>query len=165
MRRESRILWSMTHDSSQLPVHPLGEQSSVVESDFLSGIDIDSFHGTVRVEWNHGAAMTPHGQLPFFIDFLKTAGLFDAFVADCPLRDGSHAPKKRDVLGTAMLAGAKRYAHIAALRGDAVLGVARHDVPTAVIELATPAGLEPATCRLEGGCSNPAELRSRNPIA
>src|SRR5947209_6680827 len=27
--------------------------------------------------------------------------------------------------------------------------------------MATPAGLEPATCRLEGGCSNPAELRSQ----
>ena len=69
--------------------------------------------------------MTPLGQLPFFIDFLKTSGLFDAFVADCPLRYVSpNAPKKRDVLGTAMLsmlAGHKRYAHIAALRCDAVL--------------------------------------------
>ncbi len=69
--------------------------------------------------------MTPHGQLPFFVDFLKTAGLFDALVADCPLRYLSpNAPSKRDVLGTAMLsmlAGHKRYAHIAALRCDAVL--------------------------------------------
>jgi hypothetical protein len=69
--------------------------------------------------------MTPHGQLVFFIDYLKTSGLFDALVADCPLRYVSpNAPKKRDVLGTAMLsllAGAKRYAHIAALRGDGVL--------------------------------------------
>ena len=69
--------------------------------------------------------MTPLGQLPFFIDFLKTGGLFDAFVADCPLRYVSpNAPKTRDVLGTAMLsmlAGHKRYAHIAALRCDAVL--------------------------------------------
>ena len=76
-----------------------------------SGVDVDSFRGTVRVEWDHEAAMTPLGQLPFFIDFLKTAGLFDAFVADCPLRYGSpNAAKKRDVLGTAMLgmlAGAK----------------------------------------------------------
>ena len=69
--------------------------------------------------------MTPLGQLPFFIHFLKTAGLFDAFVADCPLRYVSpNAPSKRDVLGTAMLsmlAGHRRYAHIAALRCDAVL--------------------------------------------
>ena len=93
----------MTHDSGRLSVHPLGEQPLVVE-ETPSGVDVDSFHGTVRVEWDHEAAMTPHGQLPFFIDFLKTAGLFDAFVADCPLRYGSaNAPKKRDVLGTAML--------------------------------------------------------------
>ena len=81
--------------------------------------------GSVRVEFDHEAAFTPLGQLPFFIDFLKTAGLFEAFVADCPLRYTSpNAPKKRDVLGTAMLsmlAGHKRYAHIAALRGDGVL--------------------------------------------
>ena len=69
--------------------------------------------------------MTPLGQLPFFIDFLKTAGLFDALVADCPLRYLSpNAPRRRDVLGTvmlSMLAGHRRYAHIAALRCDAVL--------------------------------------------
>ena len=69
--------------------------------------------------------MTPLGQIPFFIDFLKTTGLFDALVADCPLRYLSpNAPRKRDILGTAMLsmlAGHKRYAHIAALRCDAVL--------------------------------------------
>ena len=77
------------------------------------------------VEFDHEAAFTPLGQLPFFIDFLKTAGLFEALVADCPLRYTSpNAPKKRDVLGTAMLsmlAGHKRYAHIAALRSDRVL--------------------------------------------
>ncbi len=91
----------------------------------LEGVDLDCFFGPVLVEWDHEAAMTPLGQLPFFIDFLKTAGLFDAFVADCPLRYLSpNPPGKRDVLGTAMLsmlAGHKRYAHIAALRCDAVL--------------------------------------------
>jgi hypothetical protein len=89
------------------------------------GVDVDSFCGSVHVEWDHEAAMTPLGQLPFFIHFLKTSGLFDALIADCPLRYVSpNAPGKRDVLGTAMLsmlAGHKRYAHIAALRFDAVL--------------------------------------------
>ena len=69
--------------------------------------------------------MTPLGQLPFFIHFLKVSGLFDALIADCPLRYVSpNAPRTRDVLGTTMLsilAGHKRYAHIAALRFDAVL--------------------------------------------
>ncbi len=91
----------------------------------LGGVDLDSFFGPVRVECDHEAALTPLGQLPFFIHFLKASGLFDALVADCPLRYGSpNAPKKRDVVGTAMLAmlaGHKRYAHIAALRCDAVL--------------------------------------------
>ncbi len=104
----------MTRDSSGFSVHPPGEQSLVVENERPDGVDLDSFFGPVRVEWDHEAALTPLGQL-----------LFDALVADCPLRYGSpNAPKKRDVVGTAMLAmlaGHKRYAHIAALRCDAVL--------------------------------------------
>ena len=71
----------------------------VVTRERLEGADLDSFFGPVRVEWDHAAAMTPLGQLPFFIDFLKTSGLFEAFVADCPLRYVSpNAPKTRDVL-------------------------------------------------------------------
>jgi hypothetical protein len=79
----------------------------------------------VTVEWDRAAPTTAYGQLPFFIDFLKTSGLFDAFVADCPLVYVSgNAPKTRDVLGTtmlSMLAGHRRYAHISALRFDGVL--------------------------------------------
>jgi transposase len=38
------------------------------------------------------------GQMPFFIEFLKTSGLFDGWVKDCPLRYTSpNAPKKRDL--------------------------------------------------------------------
>ena len=115
----------MTHDSSSFGPHRPGEQSVVVGNGARAGVDVDSFAGPVRVEWDHEAPMTPHGQLVFFIDYLKTSGLFEALVADCPLRYASpNAPKKRDVLGTAMLsmlAGAKRYAHIAALRCDGVL--------------------------------------------
>ena len=62
-----------------------------------TGVDLDSFFRPVRVEWDHEAAMTPLGQLPFFIDFLKTAGLFDALVADCPLR--SLSPKRAEEAG------------------------------------------------------------------
>ena len=59
----------MTRDSFPLPAQPLGEQSSVVGSDLPSGVDVDSFRGTVRVEWDHEAAMTPLGQLPFSLIF------------------------------------------------------------------------------------------------
>src|SRR5271163_4154571 len=125
---ESGIFSGMTQDLSPIAVHPTGEQSAVALGGAAAApqpLVVDSFAGSVRVEWDHATAFTPLGQLPFFIDFLKTAGLFDSFVADSPLNyESPNASKTRDVLGTAMLsmlAGHKRYSHIAALRGDGVL--------------------------------------------
>jgi hypothetical protein len=91
----------------------------------------DTFAGRVHVEWDATAPVTPFGQLPFFIDYLKQAGqdlpkvpsgeagwngkarVFDAWVADCPLSLTSpNAPKKRDLLGIVLLsvlAGHRRY--------------------------------------------------------
>lgn len=87
-------------------------------------VAVDTFAGRIHVEWDPDAAVTPMGQLPFFIEFLKVSGLYDAFVADCPLRFTSpNAPKVRDVLGTlllSILAGHKRYAHITTIRSDRV---------------------------------------------
>jgi len=115
----------MMRDLRLSPPHPAGEQSPVEDKGAPPGVTLDSFTGPVRVEWDAGSTLTPLGQLPFFVDFLRTAGLFDAFIADCPLHYTSpNAPKNRDVFGTAMLSilsGHKRYAHIAALRGDVVL--------------------------------------------
>src|SRR3990172_6098806 len=88
------------------------------------GVGIDTYAGKIHVEWDPQAAVTPLGQLPFFIEFLKVSGLFDAFVEECPLTYKSpNAPDKRDVLGTLMLsilAGHKRYSHITAIRSDGV---------------------------------------------
>src|SRR5271154_179172 len=115
----------MMQNLSRPGLHPAGEQPAIAGEGFPQAVVVDSFAGSVRVEWDHQATFTPLGQLPFFIDFLKTAGLFEGFVADCPLNYTSpNAPQRRDVLGTAMLsmlAGHNRYAHIAALRGDGVL--------------------------------------------
>jgi hypothetical protein len=85
---------------------------------------VDTLGGRMHVRWDESAAATPHGQLVFFAEFLATTGVFDRWVSSCPLayRSGN-APDKRDVLGTLMLgllAGHRRYAHITALRGDAV---------------------------------------------
>ncbi len=75
--------------------------------------------------WDAASALTPLGQMPFFIEFLKVSGVFEAWVGDCPLTYTSpNAPEVRDVLGTSMLSilsGHKRYAHITALRSDGVL--------------------------------------------
>src|SRR5664279_3233736 len=103
-----------------IPAHPQGEQPMVEPRSTIA----DTFAGHVHVEWDPAAPVTPFGQLPFFIDYLKQAGLFDAWVADCPLSLTSpNAPTKRDLLGTVLLsvlAGHRRYAHITALRCDAV---------------------------------------------
>jgi hypothetical protein len=80
--------------------------------------------GRMHVRWDETAQATPHGQIVFFAEFLATAGVFDRWVDACPLRYSSpNASRARDVLGTLMLgilAGSKRYAHIAGIRGDAV---------------------------------------------
>lgn len=62
-------------------------------------IALDTFGGRIHVEWDPAAAVTPLGQLPFFIEFLKVSDLFDAWVADCPLTYTSdNASDKRGVL-------------------------------------------------------------------
>ena len=122
---ESGNLKGMSHDSLLALLHPTGEQPLVDPAGPTGSPTLDTFAGPVRVEWDAETALTPFGQMPFFIEFLKTAGLFDAWVADCPLTYTSpNAPEVRDVLGTVMLAvlaGHRRYAHITALRSDGVL--------------------------------------------
>jgi hypothetical protein len=80
--------------------------------------------GRMHVRWDEASSATPHGQIVFFAEFLATAGVFERWVEGCPLRYVSpNASSVRDVLSTLMLgilAGAKRYAHIAGVRGDAV---------------------------------------------
>jgi Transposase DDE domain group 1 len=113
----------MSTNHGALPALPMGEQP-VVERGSAPSVVADTFAGRVHVEWDEAARVTPLGQLPFFIEFLKQGGLFDGFVADCPLHYTSpNAPKKRDVLGTVLLsvlAGHWRYAHITTLRCDPV---------------------------------------------
>ena len=85
---------------------------------------VQTMGGRMHVRWDETAQATPHGQIVYFAEFLATAGIFDNWVQSCPLRYTSpNAPGVRDVLGTLMLsilAGSKRYAHIAGVRGDAV---------------------------------------------
>lgn len=96
-------------------------------------IALDTFGGRIHVEWDPAAAVTPLGQLPFFIEFLKVSGVFEGWVADCPLAyHSNHASEKRAVLATlllSILAGHRRYAHITAMRHDSIhpelLGVSR----------------------------------------
>ena len=89
-----------------------------------SKLAVDTFGGRVHVEWDPQSAVTPLGQLPFFIEFLKLGNLLDPWIEDCPLHLTSpNAPSKRDVLGTlllSILAGHRRYAHVTTIRCDGV---------------------------------------------
>lgn len=57
--------------------------------------------GKARVIWDQRAAATPLGQLPYFIEFLHTSGLWQRWLEECPLRySNPNAPGKAEVLGT-----------------------------------------------------------------
>ena len=61
-------------------------------------VKVDTFGGTVHVEWDPEAAVMPPGHLVFFAEYLKVSGRFDALVADCPMHYTSpNAPSKRDI--------------------------------------------------------------------
>jgi hypothetical protein len=85
---------------------------------------VDTLGARMHVCWDESSHATPNGQLVFFAEFLRAAGVFDEWVRACPLEYRSgNAPGKRGVLGTlllAVLAGHRRYAHATSLRGDGV---------------------------------------------
>ena len=121
----------------------MGEATSLIKSSWVFAIEsspgqssaenlapttADSLGGRIQIRWDESCEATPHGQIVFFAEFLATTGIFDAWVASCPLEYTSHnAPAKRDVLGTlllSILAGNRRYAHITGLRGDGIVAKA-----------------------------------------
>jgi hypothetical protein len=114
----------MSDERELSEIHPMGERETEGEEVAETTVSLDTFGGKIQVKWVPEGAVSALGQMAFFIEFLKTSGLFDAWVNDCPLRYTSpNAPSKRDVLGTillSVLAGHWRYAHISAIRGDGV---------------------------------------------
>jgi len=104
--------------------HPKGEQALAIKNPLLEAIEVDTYAGKVHIEWDPDAAVTPLGQLPFFIQFLKLGGRFDPWVKECPLYYRSNnAPEKINVLGSlflSILSGHRRYAHITSLLSERV---------------------------------------------
>lgn len=110
--------------SSSKMIHQKGEKKITSQLGVSELVTIDGYRGKVHIDWDPNASVTPNGQMPFFTEFLKTAGLFDSWVEDCPLFYlSNNASNKRDVLGTlllSVLSGYTRYSHISALRNDGV---------------------------------------------
>lgn len=56
--------------------HPMGEATrKALGRQHEAAIALDTFGGRIHVEWDPAAAITPLGQLPFFIEFLKVLEL------------------------------------------------------------------------------------------
>ena len=114
----------MSDEKELTRTHPQGELQSAGIQPSEPVASVDTFAGKIHLKWVPDGAVSSLGLMAFFIEFLKTSELLDKWVEDCPLQYSSpNAPKKRDVLGTillAVLSGQWRYAHISAIRGDGV---------------------------------------------
>lgn len=114
----------MSEGKGIIEIHPKGEHQEERIQSPEGAIRLDTFAGKIQLKWLPEGGVSSLGLMPFFLEFLKTSGLFENWVNDCPLQYTSpNAPQKRDVLGTillSVLAGHWRYAHISALRGDGV---------------------------------------------
>jgi hypothetical protein len=114
----------MTSGDEQESIHPLGDGEPAPEG--VPPIHrVKTFDCPVQMEWLDEAGMSMHGPLSFFVEVLQGSGVWERFVAECPLRYSSpNAPTKTEILGTilfSVLSGHRRYAHITAIRGDDVL--------------------------------------------
>ena len=109
---------------SEKPLAMAVEEALVAQSLAWSEGRIATAGGRFQVRWDENGSASALGQLVFFAEFLEVSGLFERWVAGCPLAYRSpNSPQVQDVLGTwflSILDGQWRYAHITGLRGDAV---------------------------------------------
>src|SRR5580692_10548019 len=90
----------MSDETALMKVHPEGEPQKAASEPWETAVSLDTFAGKIQFKWAPDAEVSSLGQMPFFIEFLKTSGLFENWVKDCPLHYTSpNAPQKRDVLG------------------------------------------------------------------
>ena len=90
----------MSDEKAVLKIHPKGEYPAeeIQPSNIVTSLD--TFAGKIQFKWAPEGSVSSLGLMPFFIEFLKTSGLFEAWVKDCPLEYTSpNAPRKLDVLG------------------------------------------------------------------
>ena len=51
------------------PTHPSGDHNLAIKNPLSEAIEVDTYAGKVEIQWDETAAVTPIGQLPFFIQF------------------------------------------------------------------------------------------------
>lgn len=115
----------MSENRESVEVHRAGEApGGELEQASQGNSAVDTFGGKIFVRWDPEAAVTAFGPLTYLIEFLKTNGLWQQWVDECPLvYQSPNAPPVGDILGTillSVLAGHKRYAHVTTIRSDSV---------------------------------------------
>ena len=72
----------MRDEKDLTEIHPMGEREPVGDEAPETTLSLDTFGGKIHVKWVPEGAVSALGQMAFFIEFLKTSGLFDAWVSD-----------------------------------------------------------------------------------
>src|SRR5438132_14255734 len=67
----------MNNEKSLIAAHPPGEVEIAGNQPAETITSLDTFAGKVHVKWSPEATVSSLGLMPFFIEFLKTSGLFD----------------------------------------------------------------------------------------
>jgi hypothetical protein len=100
------------------------QRELVSRQQLIEALRLETASGGLKVHWDGNAQATALGQMAFFIEFLTVTGLFEQWVADCPLDYKSpNGSSRRDILGTWLLSivsGHWRYAHVSTIRADGV---------------------------------------------
>ena len=66
----------MSESRGALESHPSGDGLSTAREVAQEAVKLDTFGGTVHVEWDPDAAATPLCHLAFFAEYLKVSGRF-----------------------------------------------------------------------------------------
>jgi hypothetical protein len=66
-------------------LHPVSKAQLPEKTALFEAVEVETYGGKLQVEWDQDATVTPIGQLPFFIQFLKLGGRFQPWVDICPL--------------------------------------------------------------------------------
>ena len=101
-------LFNMNNEEALVQAHPEGEVQIAGNRPTETVTSLDTFAGKIHVKWAPEATVSSLGLMPFLIEFLKTSGLFDKWVEDCPLHYTSgNAPREAGCAGNAGAIGAR----------------------------------------------------------
>ena len=68
------ILFKMSDEIALREIHPAGERQTDEAELPETPLRLDTFAGKIHFRWAPDAGVSSLGQMPFFIEFLKTVG-------------------------------------------------------------------------------------------